>query len=385
MKPKLDLNTNNLINLLQSNGFSAYAVGGCVRDSIMGKEITDVDITTSALPQQVKEVFSNFKTIDTGIQHGTVTVIANGTPYEITTFRTEDTYTDSRHPDNVLFVSDIKTDLSRRDFTMNAIAYNEKEGIVDPFNGIADIKNRVIRTVGNPFHRFQEDALRILRALRFSSVLGFEIEEETAKAINNLAHTVNKVSPERIYVEIKKLICGKNAYDVVKKFIPALREIIPINDDISCLSHLPNDFPMRLTYLCGNSTADVLKKLRADNNTKRLCKLVSESSPIPNDETQLKFYISALGREDASYVIKYRKAVFGEDKSDLCEKNLNQNLCLSVGELAINGDDILTLGIQGKLISKAQKYLLSSVIKGELENKREVLLETLKNLDISVL
>ncbi len=385
MKPMLDLNTNNLINVLQSNGFSAYAVGGCVRDGIMGRDITDFDITTSALPQQVKEVFSNYKTIETGIQHGTVTVIVNGAPYEITTFRTEDIYTDSRHPDSVIFVSDIKTDLSRRDFTMNAIAYNEKEGIVDPFNGIADIENKQIRTVGSPSKRFQEDSLRILRALRFSSVLGFEIEDKTAVAINNLAHTVNNVSPERIYVEIKKLLCGKNAHNVVKKFTPALREIISVKDDISRLSNLPKDFPMRLYYLCGASTAEVLKKLRADNKTKRLCKLISESSPIPNDETQLKFYISNLGREVASYVIKYRKSVFGEDKCNKSEEILNKNLCLTVCELAINGDDILSLGIQGKSIHKAQKYLLSSVIKGEIPNQREVLLETLKNLDISVL
>ncbi len=385
MKPRLDVNTNNLINILQSNGFSAYAVGGCVRDSIMGKAITDFDITTSALPQQVKEVFSNYKTIDTGIRHGTVTVIVNGNPYEITTFRTEDAYTDSRHPDSVTFVSDINTDLSRRDFTMNAIAYNEKEGIVDPFNGISDIDNKLIRTVGDPFKRFQEDSLRILRALRFSSVLGFEIESETATSINNLAHTVNNVSPERIYVEIKKLLCGKNAHNVVKKFTPALNKIIPIKGDVSRLSVLPNDFPMRLSYLCGESTAEVLNKLCADNNTKRLCKLILASTPIPNDETQLKFYISNLGREDASYVIKYRKSVFGEDKCNKSEEILNQNLCLAVNELAVNGDDILSLGIQGKSISKAQKYLLSSVIKGEIPNQREVLLETLKNLDISVL
>jgi len=385
MKPRLDSTTNNLIHMLQSNGFSAYAVGGCIRDGIMGREITDIDITTSALPKQVKEVFSHYTTIDTGIKHGTVTVLVNGTPYEITTYRTESTYTDSRHPDSVTFVSDIKTDLSRRDFTMNAIAYNEKEGIIDPFNGVADIENKLIRTVGDPSKRFQEDSLRILRALRFSSVLGFEIEEETAKAINYLAHTVNNVSVERIYVEIKKLLCGKNAREVLKKFAPALNEIIPINGDISRLSVLPNDFPMRLSYLCGESTEEALTKLRADNNTKRLCKLILTSTPIPKDEIEIRFYISNLGREDTSYVLKYRKAIFGEDKSDLCEKILNQNLCLSVGELKINGNDILSLGIQGKLIPKAQKFLLSSVIKEEIPNQREVLLETLKNLDISVL
>lgn len=385
MDPILDMNAENIIKRLQNKGFSAYAVGGCVRDSIMGRPTDDCDITTSALPNQVKEALNDYPIIDTGIQHGTVTAIVNGNPYEITTFRSEETYSDSRHPDGVIFVSDLKTDLSRRDFTMNSIAYNSNEGIIDPFCGVADINKKIIKTVGDPAERFNEDALRILRALRFSSVLGFEIDGETSKAINMLVHTVNNVSPERIYTELKKLLCGENACGVLKKFGSALSKIIEIKDEFPCFSALPKDFSMRFSYLCGDKAVDNLKKLRADNRTKYLCNLLVNSKPIPNDKTELKFYISDLGRENSAYVVDYRRIVFGEDGTKLADSIIKGDCCLSVGELDMKGDDIISLGIKGKSVSASQKYLLSSVIKGEIENNREDLLAALKSLDISIL
>lgn len=385
MKLNLDKNAVKIIELLQNSGYLAYAVGGCVRDGIMGKTTTDYDITTSAKPDEIKSVLNNYKTIDTGILHGTVTVIIENQSFEITTFRSEDSYSDSRHPDKVQFISELNKDLSRRDFTINAIAYNSKEGIKDPYDGITDIKNKVIRTVGNPKKRFEEDALRILRALRFSATLGFDIESETAKAINDLAQTVNKVSAERIYTEIKKILCGDYADAVVNQFKNALSKIIPICNYVNQISALPKDFPMRLTYLCGENVLSVLNNLRADNHTKRHCELLVNSTPIPETETEIKFYVSNLGREAANYVIDYRKIVFGEDKSNRANIIMSTCKCLSVAELNINGDDIKTFGINGKSIAKVQKMLLERVIKGEIINQREVLLEQLKSLDNSML
>ncbi len=379
----LDENCEQIISTLQNAGFLAYAVGGCVRDGLMKRQTTDYDITTSAKPEEIKSALAGYKTFDTGIRHGTVTVIVDKSPYEITTFRSEASYSDSRHPDSVSFITDLETDLSRRDFTMNAIAYNKIEGIIDPFGGTKDIQNRIIRTVGNPYKRFEEDALRILRALRFSATLGFEIEAETAKAVNDLLPTVKMVSPERIYVEIKKILCGDYAAEVISKFSPALSSLLPIDTDFAPLQSLPKDFPMRLTKLCGDKALDVLKGLRADNFTKNRCALLLNSSPIPDGETEIKLYISTLGRENAHYLRNYRSVAFGEDKTGRMAHIMSTCSCLSVSELKINGDDIIAVGIKGKAVAEVQKRLLCGVIKGEFPNEREVLLERLKSLDIS--
>lgn len=232
---------------LQDSGYSAYVVGGCVRDKILGTEPKDWDITTSALPDEVKAVFSDLPVIETGIKHGTVTVIAekNRTPVEITTFRTEFGYSDNRRPDRVEFVSDIKSDLSRRDFTMNALAFdgNEQNGILDVFDGISDIKNRCIRCVGNPAQRFEEDALRILRALRFAAVLGFNIEESTAAAIHGKKYLLENIAAERIFSEFKKLMCGFNCTLILREFRDVIAVFIPEIKDMF-------DFPQNTKYHC---------------------------------------------------------------------------------------------------------------------------------------
>ena len=180
----LPKNVEYIIDTFYNAGYKAYAVGGCSRDSLMGNNPNDWDICTNALPNQVKQVFPDYEIIDTGLKHGTVTLLIDKIPYEITTFRTESTYSDNRRPDSVIFVSTVQEDLSRRDFTVNAIAYNQYENIIDPFGGQEDIKNAIIRTVGNPDTRFDEDALRILRAIRFASTLGFSIEDETKESIH---------------------------------------------------------------------------------------------------------------------------------------------------------------------------------------------------------
>ena len=206
------------IDILEAGGFEAYFVGGCVRNSLLDIEISDFDITTSAKPDEVVSLFSDFRVIETGVKHGTVTVFINSQPLEITTFRSESGYSDHRRPDKVLFSENLESDLMRRDFTINALAYNKKTGIIDLFGGKNDIKNKIIRTVGDATERFNEDALRILRALRFASVLGFSIEEKTALAIKEDLKLLSFVSKERIFGELKKLILGQNAEEVLKEY-----------------------------------------------------------------------------------------------------------------------------------------------------------------------
>ena len=215
------------VAMLKSNGFEAFLIGGSVRDFIMGLPIGDIDITTNATPTQVKEVFKDFRVIETGIKHGTVTVLIYNEPLEITTYRSEGTYSDNRHPDSVEFSKSLSDDVIRRDFTMNAIAYDFTEGFCDLVGGIADIGNKIIRCIGDAETRFREDALRILRALRFSSVLGFTIEDDTKDAIHRCKNLLKNISAERIQVEFTKLICGKNAYNVLEEFSDVIAVFIP--------------------------------------------------------------------------------------------------------------------------------------------------------------
>ncbi len=378
MQIKLNGHAEYIIKTLNESGFEAYAVGGCVRDSIMGKLCDDIDVTTNALPEQTKRVFSSHTLIETGIKHGTVTLVLDRTPYEITTYRREIGYSDSRHPDKVEFVTALEEDLSRRDFTVNAIAYSTLDGIKDPFLGIKDIENKLIRAVGDPEKRFSEDALRILRALRFSSVLGFEIEENTSNAIFSLAETVNRVAYERIFTELKKLLCGQNAQSVIEKYIEPIKKIIPVSGDYKSIHRLPCDFQMRFTCLCGSSIGSALKLLRADNGTKHICNLLANSTPLPNSDSELKLYVSSLGREDALTVARYRRALFCEDAEQNTERILNSKAPLFVSDLAINGSDLVALGIKGREIKETLNRLLASVIRNEIENTREDLLNNVK-------
>ena len=227
MSISLPRDVNTIITRLEGAGFEAFCVGGAVRDSLMGIVPGDWDVTTSATPEEIKKVFSDYKTIDTGIAHGTVTVLCDKTPYEVTTYRIDGEYSDNRRPESVSFTRNLEDDLSRRDFTINAIAYHPTKGIVDLFHGQDDIYNSIIRTVGNAHTRFNEDGLRIMRALRFSAVLGFTIEEETRKAIHENKDLLKNISVERISVELVKLIQGKNAFNVLMEYSDVFSVIIP--------------------------------------------------------------------------------------------------------------------------------------------------------------
>ena len=224
---KLPQNVEYILEKLEKNGYRADIVGGPVRDFLLGKIPDDYDITTSASPEETKLVFSDLRTVDTGIKHGTVSIILDGEQYEVTTYRIDGEYKDSRHPETVTFTRNIEEDLRRRDFTMNAIAYSPRHGITDPYGGREDTAAGIIRAVGEPRLRFTEDALRILRGVRFAATLGFEVEKDTGCAMLETRHLLKNVSVERIYVELKKMISGKYSYDVLSCFSDIILDVIP--------------------------------------------------------------------------------------------------------------------------------------------------------------
>ena len=247
---------DRVLRILGQAGYEAYVVGGCVRDLLMGRKPHDWDITTSATPEETEKCFDGFRIIETGIKHGTVTVIVDGEPLEITTFRSDGDYSDGRHPDSVSYSRDIKVDLARRDFTMNALAYSPSKGIVDEYGGIDDINNRVIKAVGDPAERFREDSLRIMRAIRFAATLGFMIEPGTAQAVRVLADTAGRTSVERIQTELNKTFMGAYAAYAIKAYRHEIDKVISASGahlsgkkSVKALEHAPASLPLRIALL----------------------------------------------------------------------------------------------------------------------------------------
>lgn len=421
------------LSLLNDNGYSAYVVGGAVRDHLMGRTINDYDVCTDALPYEIENVFSDFKVIETGLKHGTVTVLIGQSSIEITTFRTDGSYSDGRHPDSVDFTNDIIKDLSRRDFTVNAIAYSQRDGYVDPFNGIYDIESKVLRCVGDPIKRFSEDALRILRALRFSSTLQFEIEDGTSDAIMTLKNNLSLVSAERIRDEMKKLICGDGMAkimteyrDVIALIIPDLSKAFDYDQNnphhdfdlythiIKTVSHLRRDpilrfagllhdiaKPMtefkdenRISHYYGHAhhgaimAEKILKELRLSNaEIKKIVTLIRHhDGVIDESESSVARKLSKIGIELFFDLLDLQRADNASQKSDpLFRAEHNENLrkianeilskepCLSLSDLALDGNDVKALGYKGKEIGKALSYLLDAVLSGNAENTKEAL------------
>lgn len=429
-----------IINTFYNAGYKAYTVGGCVRDSLMGKQPNDWDICTDALPNQVKKVFSMHNIIDTGLKHGTVTLIIDKIPYEITTFRKESTYSDNRKPDSVTFVTSLQEDLSRRDFTVNAIAYNQYEGIIDFFNGQADIQKRIIQTVGNADIRFNEDALRILRAMRFASTLGFSVEEQTGISIHNNKQLLNNISVERIWSEFKQLIMGENFVqvlrefaDVISVFIPDIKPMIGFNQNnpmhcydvwehtLYALKYADNNLSVRLAVLFhdigkpstyfedergvghfyGHNksgekiTFNALTKLKAETKLKNeVVTLVDFHDRIINPtEKSVKRMIFKIGspqlfekyiqiklcdiKAQNSAVIKKRTNTIEEVIKIYNRLQNGNNIVTTVKDLSINGNDIILLGVEkGKNIGKILNELLNLILENKLENDRKELLKT---------
>lgn len=427
-------NVKIILQRLKNAGHEAYCVGGAVRDSIMGLTPGDWDVTTSALPEETRELFKDFRTVDTGLKHGTLTVIIDRTPYEVTTFRIDGEYGDNRHPENVTFTSKIGDDLARRDFTINALAYNEESGLVDLYGGQDDIYNSIIRTVGDADTRFQEDGLRIMRALRFSATLGFEIEEETKKSIHKNKDLLNNISSERLTVELTKLICGKNAFnilmeypDVLSVFIPEIAPAVNFTqygkkhayDVWEHICHtvdtIPQDRILRLTMLLhdlgkvpthklnenGDSTfknhaqvggemaREILARLKFDKKTiNRVSFLVGcHDFEPPETKTELKKHLKTKTTEDIRTLLVIKKSDRGalsESYRDISEgtaqtlKWLEEieetNECCTISQLAINGKDLEKKGLKGEEIGNALNSLLDAVIENKVENTKTDLL-----------
>ena len=371
------------IELLNLAGWEAYVVGGCVRDSMFGRQPDDWDVTTSALPSQMCEVFSNYRTIETGIQHGTLTVIIDEMPLEITTFRVDGAYSDGRHPDAVTFSKTLVEDLARRDFTINAMAYHPLHGLVDPFDGQTDLSAEMIRCVGNPKQRFREDALRIMRALRFAAELGFEIERDTEVALRELASSVSLVSTERITTELCKLICGRFAGAVLDKYADVLAAGVcdfSYNDVNELLSLVPAQVIPRLAALfwdnhaSSKDVARILRGWRLDNRTVQLVSLLVDCKGMPCvTDTHLLKLLNRLDVDLAWIYLALERA--DEDVKERLKRKLSEACCYKLSMLDIKGDDLLEVGIpNGPVVGYVLNALLEAVMNGDCLNQKTELL-----------
>ncbi len=387
MSIKYPQNVKMIAKVLQKGGFSAYAVGGCIRDSLMGKHPNDWDMTTSARPDQMLEVFENagFRTIPTGLKHGTVTVLLDGERYECTSFRIDGSYTDSRHPDKVTFTSDVSDDLKRRDFTVNAMAGDpcgDDGDIIDLFGGRADIENRLVRCVGDAETRFCEDALRILRAVRFATVLDFEIESETLKAASKLCHKLQSVSAERRVVELKKILLSPFA-DRGIELLFGIGAQEHIHRDIKkpcvTLSSLPVDFGCRMAALFGTFGAPELSSLKLsgaeEKQIKALC-CPKFYSPDPS-EINARRLISNLGDYAEQAALLHGDIMLAE----LVRRENAKSPCVKIGDLDINGNDLLAHGIAPREIGAAMQRLLDAVISDPSLNQKDILLNLINKKD----
>ncbi len=392
MKPIISGGARLIIDTLSRAGYRADIVGGSVRDALLGKEPDDYDITTNARPDEIKSVFSDFRTVDTGLKHGTVTVVLDDECYEVTTYRIDGEYTDGRHPDGVRFTNDIALDLKRRDFTVNAMAYSEKYGLTDPFCGEEDLRGKIIRAVGDPRERFSEDALRIMRALRFSSKLNFKIEDSLRMAIFDMRDRLSLVSVERIYTEWVKLLSGTGAYSVLTEYAEIILGIFP---ELTGLS-LPRrdkfaaaDARLRmLSVFAINSDKDgfvrAMRRMKTDNQTRTVgadaLSLYGLFSSY--DERAIRIAYTKYKIDTLSLACQLAELVSGADGRS---KTLIDTLALNrtpstLGELAVGGDDIMTLGVSGVGVGRILNALLLKCALGEARNEREELLSLAASL-----
>ena len=401
MTIRMDEGAAELLDTLHRAGYAAYVVGGCVRDSLLGLTPHDWDLCTSALPQQVMELFGAQRCIPTGLQHGTVTVKQSGALYEITTFRTEGAYTDGRHPDEVHFVPDVREDLARRDFTINAMAYNEKEGLVDPFGGQTDLQSGVLRAVGVPRQRFTEDALRILRLHRFAARFGFAIDPPTAQAAQELCAHLDCVSVERIEEELAKLLSAPApaAYLDEKILGVVLPELSPealaaAKPVVDACPAGERALPVRLAALLLSLGEDgirrTLRRLRCSNACiEETAVLVREA--VPGVPVSLNIYARRLlGKYNLCTVqriaalgtaLQPEHAADFAALSELAEQLDADGVCCRVSQLAVNGRDLMAAGVPaGPGIRKVLEALLDGVIREEYPNERQALLAAVQQL-----
>ena len=427
-------NIADILSRLERAGYEAYIVGGCVRDSLMGQAPHDFDITTSALPEETMAVFADMQVIPTGLKHGTVTVLADGEPVEITTYRVDGDYADGRHPDEVRFTRSLSEDVSRRDFTMNGIAYSPTRGIADEYGGAEDIRRGLIRCIGEADKRFSEDALRILRALRFSAVLGFDIEEETSLSLRRNRGLLSNVSGERILVELQKLICGRNAVQVLRVYPEVFAQVIPelspcigyeqhsrfhtltlYEHIVEAVGNAPCDDGLRLAMLLH----DIGKPLTQSVDDKGEWHFYehAEKSAVLAETALGRFHCSNALKERVCTIIRYHGAVlenndrcirrwlskhgldlfrdimlahiaddsakveFAKERIPLWREMIRraediaaQQPCLSIKDLAISGSDLAQLMPPSPKMGETLRFLLGQVVDGVLPNERDILL-----------
>ncbi len=427
---------NRTIEILCGGGYSAYVVGGAVRNILMEIPVSDWDIATSALPQETLELFKDYRTIETGIKHGTVTVIIDGMSLEITTFRIERGYSDNRHPDSVDFTSLIEDDLSRRDFTVNAIAWSPQAGFADPFGGREDIEKKIIKCVGEPDRRFGEDALRILRALRFASVLGFEIDCKTSESIHKNYQLLENISVERIFAELSKLLCGKDAGRILREYKDVMFFVLPElkptdncaqnherhiydvwNHTVAAVEGVPPDSVLRFAMLfhdsgkpqckttdengidhfyshgkAGRKNAhDTLTRLKTSNKFREhVCNLVEFHDFLPDkiSKKTYKKYIARLGIDVVKELFLIRKADVSAQNPKFLQESLRENEagikilkeieeetgCFKISDLDINGNDLAEAGFSpSPEMGKVLNVLLEEVMDEKIQNTREAL------------
>lgn len=441
MTIQLPEKVKNIIQTLENAGYEAYAVGGCVRDSVLGRTPQDWDITTSAKPQEVKQLFSH--TIDTGIQHGTVTVMLQKEGFEVTTYRVDGEYEDARHPKEVTYTANLLEDLKRRDFTINAMAYSESRGLVDAFDGIGDLKRKVIRCVGDAKERFSEDALRMLRALRFAAQLGFTVEEKTFDAIKQLAPTIEKISAERIQTELVKLLVSDHPQEMRAVYESGIADVIlpefstamqttqenphhcyTVGEHtLRVIAGVPKDKVLRLTALFHDIAKPVCKtigddgiahfyghpkegavmahrifrRLRFDVDTmERVCTLIKwhDDNP-PIDAKSIRRAIHRVGEEQYPALFVFKRAdilaqsnyqreeklAYVDAYERMYEQIKKEKNCLSLKDLAVNGSDLIAIGMKpGREIGEVLKKLLDEVLEEPQKNQKDYLLGQVKKV-----
>ena len=396
MEIKIPAPAEEILTKLNENGYEAYLVGGCVRDMILGREPGDWDITTSALPEQVKQVFR--RTVDTGIQHGTVTVMMGDEGYEVTTYRIDGEYADGRHPDSVTFTPSLTEDLKRRDFTVNAMAYNGNTGLVDEFGGMEDLDRGIIRCVGEPMDRFSEDALRILRAIRFSAQLGFAIEGRTYEAIRAIAPNMVHVSKERIQAELTKLLLSPHpghismVYETgISPYVSETFHKVPLLGMPSVPAQVPPVRHMRwaafLRKCMPDEAVKILKDLKLDNDTiNRVRTLISwQDYGLGPDKYSIRIAMSRMEPDLFDDLLEFRLCLSEAGaRQDLAHTALlvdeirRAGDCISLKTLAVGGNDIIKAGIRpGREVGLTLARLLEMVLEEPARNTKEYLLQHL--------
>ena len=437
----IPLPVQKAINIIENNGYEAYLVGGCVRDMLMGKTPHDYDITTNALPLMVKDMFPGYTVVETGLKHGTVTVVIDKENIEITTYRIDGEYADNRRPQQVSFTTSVADDLSRRDFTVNAMAYSPTRGYVDLFGGQDDINRKVIKCVGNPDLRFNEDGLRIMRALRFAAVLGFEIDEETSDSIHRNKHLLENISAERIYSEFSRLVCGKKSVDIIREYVDVIGVFLPevagmvgcgqntkyhcydvfehtlhafeatppkLEPRLGALFHDLGKPPCKTTdedgidHFKGHAAKseemarEIFNRLKTDNYIKNyVCDLVRiHDHDLTTDPKNIRKRLSKYGYDflcdllsvqtgdSIAHAEEYRTFAQNADAiKKAIDQVYEQEGRITLKDLKINGNDLIAMGItDGKTIGEILKTLLQKVLDGEIENDEQILKEKAKRL-----